>query len=357
MSTETTRVVIADDDPEYRRLLDRLLSTWGYQSVIAHNGFEASQILLAEPDTNLAVFDWEMPTMDGVAACRYVRQHRGADDLYIMMVTAKNETANLVEAFEAGANDMLGKSFHPLELKARLASAGRRLASKRRRVKEVLEDRQLLTGAIREEGTSTGLSMPPQGLSALSSEWLAPLNLPADCLAPGLDLRSLKFSHRIDEAHLREGSRQGTLAPKLLDRALVCPRCESLPSFRHGCPCCGSGRVEQESLIHHFACAYVGRVEDFETADGIACAKCRARHLTVGADFEYQRGPLRCLDCQWSPRELELVGHCLRCGFRFPANQALVKDLMAYTPRGPHAFLPMATGSEQGHLTNGHREA
>ena len=349
MSAESIRVVIADDDPEYRRLLDRLITNWGYQSVVAHNGFEASQILLAEPDTNLAVFDWEMPTMDGVAACRYVRQHRNADDLYIMMVTVKNETENLVEAFEAGANDMLGKSFHPMELKARLASAGRRLASKRRRVKEVLNDRQLLNGKIREEGASTAVS-------TLSHEWLAPLNLPTDCLAPGIDKRSLKFSHRIDEGHLEEGAKQGMLSSKLLDRALVCPRCESLPSFRHGCPCCGSGRVEQELLIHHFACAHVGRVEDFETPDGIACTKCRAKHLMVGADFEYQRGPLRCLDCQWSPRELELVGHCLRCGFRFPAQQALVKDLMAYTPRGPHAFLPLATGPLQSHLANRHEE-
>lgn len=350
MSHETLRVVIADDDPEYRRLLDRMISNWGYQSVVAHNGFEASQILLAEPDTHLAVFDWEMPTMDGVAACRYVRQHRNADDLYIMMVTVKNETANLVEAFDAGVSDMLGKSFHPLELKARLASAGRRLASKRQRISEVLADRQLLTGEIREEGESTGLS-------TLSNEWLAPLNLAADCLAPGFDPRSLRFTHRIDEGHLREAAEQGTLAPKLLDRALVCPRCESLPSFRHGCPCCGSGRIEQESLIHHFACAHVGRVEDFETAAGLTCAKCRAKHLMVGTDFEYQRGPLRCLDCQWSPRELELVGHCLRCGFRFPAQQALVKDLISYTPRGPQALLPLAAGPGPVLLENCSREA
>ena len=82
-------------------------------------------------------------------------------------------------------------------------------------------------------------------------------------------------------------------------------------------------------------------MEAFETEQGIACPKCRVRHLTVGADVEYQHGPLRCLDCHWSPRELELIGHCLRCEFRFPANQARVKGLIAYVPRDASALLAM----------------
>ncbi len=334
MTTPKRRVVIADDDPNYCRLLNRMIGAWGYEPIVAANGYEASQILMAEPDTSLAVFDWEMPTMDGVAACRFMRQHRQADDLYIMMVTVKNQTDDLVAALDAGANDMLGKSFHPLELKARLAAAERQLASRRERVKAVLDDAKLLKGPVREEPVAEITRA-----EHFEHELRAPLNLPPQSMIPSLNTRSLQFSYRLDESHLHDGVQRGTLRPHLMDRALVCPRCESLPSFRHGCPCCGSGRIEQESLIHHFACANVGRVEAFETDQGIVCPKCRVRHLTVGADFEYQQGPLRCLDCHWSPSELELIGHCLRCEFRFPAHQARVKDMIAYVPRDASALL------------------
>lgn len=338
------RVVIADDDPNFCRLLNKLVGTWGYEPVVAQNGYEASQILLAEPDTSLAVFDWEMPTMDGVAACRLMRQHRQADDLYIMMVTVKNQTDDLITALDAGASDMLGKSFHPLELKAKLAAAERQLAARRERLKAVVQDGVLLKGPVREEPVAriagAALEIAPD-----DHDTRVPLNLPPLSMTPSLNTRSLQFSYRLDESHLQDSVRQGIMRPHLMDRALVCPRCESLPSFRHGCPCCGSGRIEQESLIHHFACANVGRVEAFETSDGMACPKCRVKHLTVGADFEYQQGPLRCLDCQWSPQELELIGHCLRCEFRFPANQARVKDLIAYVPRDSNALLTAASAT------------
>ena len=335
MSEHKVRVVIADDDPDYRRLLDRLISAWGFDTVVVPNGFEASQILLSEPGTSLAVFDWEMPTMDGVAACRYVRQHRSDDDLYIMMVTVRERPECLVEAFDAGVSDMIKKSFHPLELKARLESAQRRIEIRQ----DQMSTMQARLPAPLPEGD---VALRTDADSPLLTNWFAPLGLPEDSLLPAFHAHELRFANRGSTEELLAAVEQGLLMPQLLDRVMVCPRCESLPSFRQGCPCCGSGRVEQESLIHHFACAHVGSVADFESAVGLSCPKCRARHLTVGADFEYQSGPLRCLDCQWRPADLEIVGHCLRCNFRFPAHQALTKDLVAYHVRrmAPLAQLP-----------------
>ena len=49
MSDQKVRVVIADDDPDYRRLLDKLITAWGYETVVVPNGYEATQVLLAEP--------------------------------------------------------------------------------------------------------------------------------------------------------------------------------------------------------------------------------------------------------------------------------------------------------------------
>jgi hypothetical protein len=97
-----------------------------------------------------------------------------------------------------------------------------------------------------------------------------------------------------------------------------------------GCASCGSARVQSERLIHHFACAHVGHAEDFDGPRGLACPKCRTRTLVVGADYEFQPGPFRCLDCHWSDTELCLVGQCLRCQFRSPGEQAHELELKGY---------------------------
>lgn len=114
------------------------------------------------------------------------------------------------------------------------------------------------------------------------------------------------------------------------DRVQVCPRCRALPTFRLGCRSCGSGRIVSERMIHHFACALVRPIAEFEEAAGLVCPKCRARGLVVGVDFEYQSGIVRCQDCHWSGGEPEQVGQCLRCAFRFPGEQALSLELTGY---------------------------
>jgi hypothetical protein len=134
----------------------------------------------------------------------------------------------------------------------------------------------------------------------------------------------------MSEAVIDNWIEHGVLEAALGDRALMCPQCRSLPTFRRGCACCGSGRVRADRMIHHYACAHVGRVSDFETPCGIVCPKCRSKDLIVGADFEYAAGPFVCCDCQWSSSELELVGDCTRCGLRFPEIQAFEQELRGF---------------------------
>lgn len=122
----------------------------------------------------------------------------------------------------------------------------------------------------------------------------------------------------------------GIFRPKLVDRVLLCPQCQGVATFRKGCRSCGSVRLHSRPLFHHFACAHVGFVGEFEQEGGIVCPKCRTKNLIVGADYEHLSGPFRCLDCDWSDTELDLVGQCLRCELRFPANQAVEEDLVGY---------------------------
>jgi two-component system cell cycle response regulator len=114
------RILIADDDPVSRGLLDRLLHKWGYEVVAAHDGNEAWQILQAENAPRVALLDWMMPGLDGLEICRRVRARTAQAYVYIMLLTANDKVGNIVEGLESGADDYLTKPFHPLELKARL---------------------------------------------------------------------------------------------------------------------------------------------------------------------------------------------------------------------------------------------
>ncbi|MFN4259732.1 MAG: hypothetical protein ACK4RK_10565 [Gemmataceae bacterium] len=161
-------------------------------------------------------------------------------------------------------------------------------------------------------------------------EGLGQVLLRDDVLAPNFMPESLSFGTPFPEEVLDAWCELGVLQPALLDRVQLCPRCQGLPTFRPGCRHCGSAHVSNDRLIHHFACAHVGPVGDFETPAGLVCPKCRTRHLVVGSDFEYLAGPYRCLHCQWSDTELASIAQCLRCGFRCLAQQTRLQDLRGY---------------------------
>jgi diguanylate cyclase (GGDEF)-like protein len=114
------KILIADDDPVSCRLLEKLLSKWGYHTITAHSGTEAWQALEAEHAPRLALLDWMMPGMDGLEICRRVRARSSQPYVYIMLLTANDKVGNLVEGLESGADDYLTKPFHPQELRARL---------------------------------------------------------------------------------------------------------------------------------------------------------------------------------------------------------------------------------------------
>jgi two-component system cell cycle response regulator len=120
------RVLIADDDPVSRRLLQVTLSNSGYEPVIAVDGAEALRVLEEKDTPRLVVLDWIMPHMDGVEVCRTIRRRTVEPYLYIILLTVKGEQREIIEGLEAGADDYITKPFDLLELKARLR-AGRRI--------------------------------------------------------------------------------------------------------------------------------------------------------------------------------------------------------------------------------------
>jgi two-component system cell cycle response regulator len=120
------KVLIVDDDPVSRRLLEVTLGNSGYEIATAVDGGEALSALEEKDSPRLVILDWIMPQFDGVDVCRAIRTRALEPYTYIILLTVKGEQKEIVEGLEAGADDYITKPFDLLELKARLR-AGRRI--------------------------------------------------------------------------------------------------------------------------------------------------------------------------------------------------------------------------------------
>ena len=99
------RVLIADDDASFRTVLERQLSEWGYEVVVATHGAEAWRHLDGEDPPRLVLLDPIMPGMQGVEACRRLRGKPDGDYYYLLLLTAKGGRENMIEGINAGAGD------------------------------------------------------------------------------------------------------------------------------------------------------------------------------------------------------------------------------------------------------------
>ncbi|MCC6490080.1 MAG: response regulator transcription factor [Candidatus Hydrogenedentes bacterium] len=130
-------ILIAEDDATSRRMLDGILTKWGYHVTAVADGLEALDRLTAHDMPPIALLDWMMPGMDGVEVCRRLRQLHGASTPYIIMVTARANKSDIVAGLEAGANDYVIKPFDRDELRARVNAGARIVTLERELVKQI----------------------------------------------------------------------------------------------------------------------------------------------------------------------------------------------------------------------------
>lgn len=119
-------VLVAEDDPMFRKILQNWLQSWDYKVIVATDGTEAWNILQQERPPDLLILDWVMPGVDGMELCRRIRERQSASYQYILIVTANDARQDVVRGLEAGADDYLTKPFDKAELRARLR-VGRRI--------------------------------------------------------------------------------------------------------------------------------------------------------------------------------------------------------------------------------------
>src|SRR5216110_572671 len=123
MSTDrAARVLVVEDDDEIAQVLQRSLRLEGYEVRIASDG-EQALAMHAEYVPDVVILDLGLPKLDGIDVAKKVR---GADDVPILMLTARDAVEARVEGLDSGADDYLVKPFDFRELLARLRALVRR---------------------------------------------------------------------------------------------------------------------------------------------------------------------------------------------------------------------------------------
>jgi len=133
-------VVIAEDDPVSRKLVVAVVEAAGFRTIVTEDGEEAMSVLRAQTRPCVAVIDWMMPGMDGQEICR--RMQESDRDVYVIMLTARDDKDDTARCLDSGANDYLVKPFNQRELIARIHTGVRALTAQavsRERVKDLEE--------------------------------------------------------------------------------------------------------------------------------------------------------------------------------------------------------------------------
>ncbi len=143
------RILIAEDDPVSRIVLERTLRGWGHDLVVTHDGNAAWEALLAENAPPLAILDWMMPGIEGPEVCRRIRALAKPTPPYLILLTAKGQVSDIVTGLDSGADDYVAKPFDRQELRSRVR-VGERILSLQHGLAERVHDLEVALGQVKE---------------------------------------------------------------------------------------------------------------------------------------------------------------------------------------------------------------
>jgi len=171
------QILIIDDDPTVRLTLQRFLKSQGYDVVLAKDGEEglakAKQI-----HPSLIICDWMMPIIDGLEVCRQIKGSPDLANIYLILLTARDQEGDLVRGLEMGADDFLSKPPKINELRARVR-AGLRLYQA---VEEIQRQKQLIEQELMQAShyVRSLLPEPIEGDISIQSSFLPSTQLGGD---------------------------------------------------------------------------------------------------------------------------------------------------------------------------------
>lgn len=149
-------ILVADDEPVNRALIQLRLEREGYRVLTARNGSEAvEQAKAALPD--LVILDVMMPEMDGLDACRLMKENERTRDIPIIFLSARDETEMKVSGLSLGADDYISKPFEAEELVARVHVAIR-LKRERDQLRNNAEEASMRAEVAQERAMTDALT-------------------------------------------------------------------------------------------------------------------------------------------------------------------------------------------------------
>jgi two-component system cell cycle response regulator len=140
------KILIVEDEPVTRRVLEATMVEWGYDVMVALDGVAAWEIIKGPEAPSLVISDWMMPRMDGLALCRKIRNMDAAGYIYFILLTAKGKQEDVLKGLEAGADDFLAKPFNQQELMYR-TRIGKRIIQLKQKILELART-DVLTGLL-----------------------------------------------------------------------------------------------------------------------------------------------------------------------------------------------------------------
>ncbi len=114
------RVLVADDEPVSRTVVGAMLKKAGYEVTFAPDGEQAWQQLSAPNPPAIALLDWEMPGLAGPDVAKLIRARGEQAPTYVILLTSRDSSADIVTGLKAGANDYVTKPASEDELVARV---------------------------------------------------------------------------------------------------------------------------------------------------------------------------------------------------------------------------------------------
>jgi len=148
-SSPEVKILVADDSPIYRKLVEQSLSQEQYNVLFAKTGQQAMDLFI-EHQPALVITDWSMPDISGIELCQRIRRDHHHFYAYVILLTGNTDKEEVIEGLAAGADDYLTKPFHSGELQARVR-VGRRIADLHREVQD--KNRQLEEMALTDSLT------------------------------------------------------------------------------------------------------------------------------------------------------------------------------------------------------------
>jgi len=215
-----TRILLVDDDQRMLKLIAHHLRREGFEVLTAESSETGLQMAM-NLSPQIVITDWMMPGMTGVKLCSTLRESDAGRRMYILIVTAREDDEQVVEAFQAGADDYIVKPFNPRILLARVLAGQRMIrmrqkveATERERLRQVAE-LGILTRRLRAAAMTDALTDLPNrryAMKRLKQEWDASLRTGRPLSVVMMDIDHFKavnddFGHDVGDLVLREVAR------------------------------------------------------------------------------------------------------------------------------------------------------